>query len=118
MSSEKRITDAKTTCDGLHRLVRKLNVAAVDLDKSGGSAYDLIALLASTRTCVSSLSVQLDALAAEPPSRHSATAESTTSSSDTLSCLDLDSATTAAPPSTHDSEVDADEPIEHFSAQG
>lgn len=65
MSSTKKIAEAKTTCEGLHRLVRKLNVAAVDLDKSGGSAYELIALLASTHTCVSSLSNQLDALASD-----------------------------------------------------
>ncbi len=59
----KKITEARTTCDGLHRLIRKLNVAAVDLDKSGGSAYELIGLLASTHACVSSLSTQLDDLA-------------------------------------------------------
>ena len=59
----KKITEAKTTCDGLHRLIRKLNVAAVDLDKSGGSAYELIGLLASTHACVSSLSTQLDDIA-------------------------------------------------------
>jgi ABC-type transporter Mla subunit MlaD len=65
MSSTKKISAAKTTCDGLHRLVRKLNVAAVDLDKSGGSAYELMALLASTHACVNSLSSQLDDLAGE-----------------------------------------------------
>jgi len=63
--SKKKITEAKTTCDGLHRLIRKLNVAAVDLDKSGGSAYELIALLASAHACVSSLNTQLDDLADE-----------------------------------------------------
>lgn len=65
MSSTKKISEAKTTCDGLRRLVRKLNVAAVDLDKSGGSAYELMALLASTHACVNSLSSQLEELASE-----------------------------------------------------
>lgn len=65
MSSTKKIAEAKTTCEGLHRLVRKMNVAAGDLDKNGGSAYELIALLASTHTCVSSLSNQLEALASD-----------------------------------------------------
>ena len=65
MSPTKKLTEAKTTCDGLHRLVRKLNVAADDLDKNGISAYELIALLASTHSCVSSLSTQLDELAAD-----------------------------------------------------
>jgi len=63
MSQIKKIAEAKTTCDGLHRLIRKLNVAAVDLDKSGGSAYELAGLLASAHACVSSLSTQLDGLA-------------------------------------------------------
>lgn len=70
MPPEKKIAEAKSTCDGLRRLVRKLNIAAVDLDKSGGSTHDLIALLATTQSCVSSLSTQLDSLAGE------ATAES------------------------------------------
>jgi len=62
MPSTKPLADAKSTCDGLQRLVRKLNIAAVDLDKSGGSAYELIALLASTHTCLSTLSNQIDVL--------------------------------------------------------
>jgi len=61
--SPKKIAEAKTTCDGLHRLIRKLNAAAVDMDKSGGSAYELTGLLASAHTCVNSLSTQLDELA-------------------------------------------------------
>ena len=62
MSSTKKLIEAKATCDGLHRLVRQLNVAADDLDKHGVSSYELIALLASTHSCVNSLSTQLEEL--------------------------------------------------------
>lgn len=62
MSTTNPLADAKSTCDGLQRLIRKLNVAAADLDKSGGSAYELRALLASTHTCLSTLSQQIDVL--------------------------------------------------------
>lgn len=77
MSSTKKLTDAKTTCDGLHRLVRRLNVAADDLDKQGVSAYELIALLASTHSCVSSLSTQLEELEDDVQTADSVSPEST-----------------------------------------
>ena len=57
-----KIEEALSTCDGLHRLVRRLNGAAVDLDKSGASTYELLALLASTTDCISNLSAQLDSI--------------------------------------------------------
>ena len=56
------IEEAKSTCDGLHRLMRRLNGAAVDLDKGGASAHELMALLASTNECISNLSTQLDSI--------------------------------------------------------
>ncbi|MEM7257016.1 MAG: hypothetical protein AAF404_06475 [Pseudomonadota bacterium] len=57
-----KIEEAISTCDGLHRLMRRLNGAAVDLDKGGQSAHELLALLASTNECVSNLSAQLDSI--------------------------------------------------------
>ncbi len=57
-----KIEEAKSTCDGLHRLMRRLNGAAVDLDKGGASAHELMALLASTNECISNLSTQLDSI--------------------------------------------------------
>jgi hypothetical protein len=57
-----KLEEAITTCDGLHRLMRRLNGAAVDLDKGGESAHELLALLASTNECVSNLSAQLDSI--------------------------------------------------------
>lgn len=57
-----KIEEARSTCDGLHRLIRRLNGAAVDLDKGGASTYELLALLASTTECISNLSAQLDSI--------------------------------------------------------
>lgn len=57
-----KIDDAKTTCEGLQHLIRRLNGAAVDLDKGGESAHELLALLATTNTCINNLSSQLNSL--------------------------------------------------------
>lgn len=57
-----KIEEAQSTCDGLHRLIRRMHGAAVDLDKGGESAHELLALLASTNDCVSNLSLQLKTL--------------------------------------------------------
>lgn len=57
-----KLEEAISTCDGLHRLMRRLNGAAVDLDKGGESAHELLALLASTSECVCNLSAQLDSI--------------------------------------------------------
>ncbi|OED36776.1 hypothetical protein AB833_25525 [Chromatiales bacterium (ex Bugula neritina AB1)] len=54
--------EARSTCDGLQRLIRQLNGAAADVDQGGASAYELLALLATTNECVNSLSLQLAAL--------------------------------------------------------
>lgn len=57
-----KIEEAQSTCDGLHRLIRRLQGAADDLDKGGESAHELLALLASTNVCINNLSKQLRAL--------------------------------------------------------
>ena len=57
-----KIDNAKTTCEGLQLLMRRLNGAAVDLDKGGESAHELLALLATTNTCINNLSSQLNSL--------------------------------------------------------
>ena len=57
-----KLEEAISTCDGLHRLMRRLNGAVVDVDKGGESAYELLALLASTNECISNLSAQLDSI--------------------------------------------------------
>lgn len=57
-----KLDEAKTTCDGLHHLLIRLNGAAVDLDKGGESAHELLALLATTNECVSNLSAQLESI--------------------------------------------------------
>ncbi len=64
MTRSSKLGEARTTCDGLHRLVRQLNGAAVDVDNGGASAHELLALLATANECVNSLSVQLEALEA------------------------------------------------------
>lgn len=57
-----KIEEAKNTCDGISRLINRLNSAAVDLDKGGESTYEILALLATTYDCVNNLSTQLEAL--------------------------------------------------------
>ena len=64
-----KIDDAKTTCEGLQHLIRRLNGAAVDLDKGGESAHELLALLATTTHCINNLSSQLDSLEAPEPGK-------------------------------------------------
>lgn len=57
-----KLEDAISTCEGLHHLMRRLNGAAVDVDKGGDSTYELFALLATTSECISTLSAQLDSI--------------------------------------------------------
>ncbi len=57
-----KIDDAKTTCEGLQHLIRRLNGAAVDIDKGGESAHELLALLATTSDCINNLRSQLNSL--------------------------------------------------------
>ena len=57
-----KIDDAKTTCEGLQHLIRRLNGAAVDIDKGGESAHELLALLATTSDCINNLRCQLNSL--------------------------------------------------------
>ncbi len=61
-----KIQDAQSTCNGLHHLIRRLHGAAVDLDKGGESAYEILALLASTDVCINNLSAQLRTLDQAP----------------------------------------------------
>lgn len=57
-----RIVEARNTCNGIGRLVSRLNNAAVDIDKGGESTYELLSLLATTQDCISNLSTQLEHL--------------------------------------------------------
>lgn len=59
MKANTALTDAQSTCDGLHRLIRKISAAAVDIDKGGSSSYEILALIASANTCVINLETQL-----------------------------------------------------------
>ena len=56
------LSEAQTTCDGLQRLLQRINEAAVDIDKGGGSSYEILALIASANTCVVNLGTQLTTL--------------------------------------------------------
>jgi hypothetical protein len=60
-----KIESAQYTCKGLLRLLNRLNMAAVDLDKGGGSIYELSGLLAAANNCADTLEAQLDSLSAE-----------------------------------------------------
>jgi len=62
MAAISALTEARSTCDGLHRLIQKINVAAADIDKGGNSSYEMHALIASANTCVINLATQLTIL--------------------------------------------------------
>ena len=62
MKTNPALTEAKSTCDGLHNLIRKISQAAVDIDKGGSNNYEILALIASANTCVINLSTQLNIL--------------------------------------------------------
>lgn len=62
MTKTAALSEAKSTCDGLHHLIRKISAAAVDIDKGGSSSYELLALITSANTCVINLSTQLNIL--------------------------------------------------------
>jgi len=73
MAAISALTEARSTCDGLHRLIQKINVAAADIDKGGNSSYEMHALIASANTCVINLATQLTILessANEDPNVH------------------------------------------------
>jgi len=59
MSKTSALSEARSTCDGLHRLIKKIGDAAVDIEESGGSSYEMLALIASASTCVINLETQL-----------------------------------------------------------
>ena len=59
MATTSALTEARATCDGLHRLIQKISEAAADLDKGGSSSYEMLALIASANTCVINLETQL-----------------------------------------------------------
>lgn len=61
-----KIEEAQSTCDGIKHLIRRLHGAAVDLDKGGESAHEILALLASTSVCINNLSTQLHTLDESP----------------------------------------------------
>ncbi len=62
MKTVSTINEARSTCEGLHRLVRQLNGAVGDIEKKGASTYEVMALLATANECIQNLSVQLEAL--------------------------------------------------------
>lgn len=59
MATTSALSEARSTCDGLHRLIQKISQAAVDIDKGGSSSYEMLALIASANTCVINLETQL-----------------------------------------------------------
>ncbi len=67
MTTESALVEAKSTCDGLHKLIRRISAAAADIDKGGSSSYEILALLASANTCVINLSTQLSILETGEP---------------------------------------------------
>ncbi len=59
MRNSPALKEAQATCDGLHRLIRRISAAAVDMDKSGSDSYEMHALISSAHTCVINLRSQL-----------------------------------------------------------
>jgi len=66
MSPTTALSEARSTCDGLQRLIKRIGDAAVDIDKGGSSSYEMLALIASANTCVINLETQLTILEARP----------------------------------------------------
>jgi len=64
MQTPSALSEARATCDGLHRLIQKIRVAAADLDKGGSDGYEMHALIASANSCVINLETQLTILEA------------------------------------------------------
>ena len=64
MSNTSALAEAKSTCEGLQRLIRKIGNAAVDIDKGGSSSYEMLALISSANACVVNLETQLTVLEA------------------------------------------------------
>ena len=62
MTTQPALSEAQSTCRGLHKLIKRISEAAEDVDKGGSSSYELLALLASANTCVINLSTQLTLL--------------------------------------------------------
>ena len=59
MSKTSALSEARATCAGLHHLIKKIGDAAVDIEESGSSSYEMLALIASASTCVIILETQL-----------------------------------------------------------
>ena len=59
MATTSALTEARATCDGLHRLIQKISAAAADIDKGCSSSYEMMALITSANTCVINLETQL-----------------------------------------------------------
>lgn len=59
MTVPSALSEAKSTCTGLHKLIQRISEAAVDIEKGGSSSYEMHALIASANTCVINLSTQL-----------------------------------------------------------
>ncbi len=59
MATTSALTEARATCDGLHRLIQRISEAAVDIDKGGSSGYEMLALITSANTCIINLKTQL-----------------------------------------------------------
>lgn len=62
MAKTTALSEAQTTCDGLHRLIRRIGEAAIDIEKGGNDSYEIQALIASANTCVINLGTQLTIL--------------------------------------------------------
>lgn len=62
MTTPPALSEAQSTCNGLHSLIQRISVAAVDIDKGGSSSYEILALLASANACVVNLATQLTIL--------------------------------------------------------
>ena len=59
MATTSALTEARATCDGLHRLIQRISEAAVDIDKGGSNSYEMLPLITSANTCVINLETQL-----------------------------------------------------------
>lgn len=74
MNTDVKLAHAQDTCDGLHRLVLRLNTAAVDIER-GGSIYELSSLIAALNDCVNHLGEQLTAIEPGPVTNGAGSAE-------------------------------------------
>ena len=66
MPKRSTLSEARSTCEGLQRLLKKIGDAAADIDSGGDSSYEMHALIASANTCMLNLEIQLTLLDAHP----------------------------------------------------